>query len=109
MIGKCPPNDASTTFYVQTQPPRRCGNVALGYNRGMNTPMVGSWSVTVRGVRPFMIHGDLYYELHVVRDDVPDQLLSLKVPQHATSVEPQAGQRLTVTFLMGQVTGAKAT
>ena len=78
----------------------------------MNAPMVGSWSVEVKAVRPFTIHGDLYYELHVVRTDEPSaqppgQLLALRVPQHAVEGEPAAGDRLSVSFLMGQVTGAK--
>jgi hypothetical protein len=72
--------------------------------------MLGSWSVEVRGVRPFTIHGDLYYELHVVRtEEGSGQLLALRVPQHAVQGEPAPGQRLTVTFLMGQVTAAKPT
>jgi len=70
--------------------------------------MVGSWSVEVKAVRPFTIHGDVYYELHVVRtDDADAQLLALRVPQHALSGEPAAGDRLTVSFLMGQVTSAQ--
>jgi hypothetical protein len=74
----------------------------------MQTPMVGSWSVEVKAVKPFTIHGDLYYELHVVRMDDPiSQLLAIRVPQHAVGRPPEAGQKLSVTFLMGQVTGAK--
>ncbi len=69
--------------------------------------MVGTWAVAVEGVRPFTIHGDLYYELHVRRlDGASEELLALRVPQHATSGEPKAGDRLTITFLMGQVTAA---
>ena len=74
----------------------------------MQTPMVGSWSVEVKAVKPFTIHGDLYYELHVVRlDDPVNQLLAIRVPQHAITRPPEAGQQLSITFLMGQVTGAK--
>ena len=74
----------------------------------MQTPMVGSWSVEVKAVKPFAIHGDLYYELHVVRlDDPVNQLLAIRVPRHAIAQTPEAGQRLAVTFLMGQVTAAK--
>src|SRR2546423_8167380 len=74
----------------------------------MEAPMVGSWSVEVKAVRPFTIHGDLYYELHVLRLDDPasPQVLALRVPQHAISAEPKAADRLTATFLMGQVTTA---
>jgi hypothetical protein len=72
--------------------------------------MVGSWTVRVGAVRPYAIHGDLYYELHVARTDVPapsDANLVIKVPQHAVAGTPEAGQVLVVTFLMGQVTGVK--
>jgi hypothetical protein len=73
----------------------------------MNTPLIGNWSVQVRSVKPFTIHGDLYYELHIVRLDEPTgQLLALRAPQHAVNEEPQPGDRLTVSFLMGQVTSA---
>ena len=74
----------------------------------MNAPMVGNWLVEVKAVRPFTIHGDLYYELHVARTDEPEgQVFALRVPQHATQGVPQPGERLEVTFLMGQVTAAK--
>ena len=79
----------------------------------MNAPMVGSWSVEVRDVQPYTIHGDLYYELRVLRTDEPSPpggnvcLFALRVPQHATQSVPQTGDRLVVTFLMGQVTGVK--
>jgi hypothetical protein len=74
----------------------------------MQPPMIGSWSVEVKGVRPFTIHGDLYYELHVVRlDDPNNTLLALRVPQHACVAQPVPGERLNVTFLMSQVTKAE--
>jgi hypothetical protein len=71
-------------------------------------PMIGSWSVLVHAVRPFSIHGDLYYELHVTRlDEDQSQGLAIRVPQHAVGSQPNVGDRLSLTFLMGQVTGAK--
>jgi hypothetical protein len=74
----------------------------------MNAPMVGSWSVEVKAAKPFTIHGDLYYELHVTRiDDATSQVMAIRVPQHAVTGEPKAGDKLTLTFLMGQVTSAK--
>jgi hypothetical protein len=75
----------------------------------IQTPMIGSWTVRVVAVRPFTIHGDLYYELHVVRTDVASagEAFVIKVPQHAVAGEPQVGQVLAVTFLMGQVTRAQ--
>jgi len=74
----------------------------------MQPPMVGSWTVRVHAVRPFTIHGDLYYELHVTRTDEPQPTgFALRVPQHATAREPAPDQTLVVTFLMGQVTSAR--
>ena len=76
----------------------------------MNAPIAGSWSVEVKAIRPFTIHGDLYYELHVVRTDEPSgQLLALRVPQHAADDGLGPGDRLNVSFLMGQVTSARRT
>ena len=70
--------------------------------------MLGNWTVQVHAVRPFAIHGDLYYELHVFRLDEPGgPLVALRVPQHAASGEPRPGDKLDVSFLMGQVTSAK--
>ncbi len=73
----------------------------------MNAPMMGSWSVEVKEAKPFTIHGDLYYELLVIRlDDPTHALLAIRVPQHAMSGTPKTGDKLAVSFLMGQVTGA---
>ncbi len=74
----------------------------------MTPPMLGSWVVHVRSVKPFTIHSDLYYELHVIRpEEATGQLLALRMPQHAADFEPRPGDHLTVTFLMGQVTEVK--
>jgi hypothetical protein len=72
----------------------------------MNAPMVGSWTVRVHAVKPYSIHGDQYYELHVERDDQPGVLVAVRVPEHAVKEGRVVGDRLTVRFLMGQVTGA---
>jgi hypothetical protein len=70
----------------------------------MQLPMTGSWPVRVKAVRPFTIHGDLYYELRAERTDTSAGELLLRVPQYAAKGEPVAGQLLDVSFLMGQVT-----
>ena len=49
----------------------------------MPLPMLGNWSVEVKAVRPFTIHGDLYYEVHVVNPDDSAQLVALRIPEHA--------------------------
>jgi hypothetical protein len=76
----------------------------------MNAPMMGSWLVEILAVKPFSIHGDQYYELHVRRTDDASaaSAFALKVPQHAAEGgEPRVGQRVTVQFLMGQVTAVR--
>ena len=72
-------------------------------------PMTGSWSVQIVAVRPFAIHGDVYWELTATRIDVPTtgQVL-LRIPQHAAKTAPAEGQKLIVSFLMGQVTATAA-
>ena len=74
----------------------------------MQPPMIGTWPVRVEAVRPFTIHGDLYYELHVTRLDQPSlQVLAVRIPQHAAPSTPKPGDALELKFLMGQVTEAK--
>jgi len=73
----------------------------------MVTPMIGDWTVKVLEVRPFAIHGDLYYELKVTQESSPDQITIVRVPQHAVEGMPTPGQLLTLSFLMGQVVSAK--
>jgi hypothetical protein len=70
----------------------------------MQLPMTGSWQVLVKAVRPFTIHSDIYWELQVQRTDAAGDDFLLRVPQHAAKTEPLAGQKLSVVFLMGQVT-----
>jgi hypothetical protein len=70
--------------------------------------MIGTWQVKVHAARPFAIHGDMYFELHVTRLDHPSQeLLAIRVPQHALPGVPRPGDDLAVSFLMGQVTEAR--
>jgi hypothetical protein len=70
--------------------------------------MVGSWSVLVHDARTVQIHGDVYYDLTVARlDDPAAKPTTLRVPRHALGADPQPGDHLSLTFLMGQVTSAK--
>jgi len=78
----------------------------------MNPPMFGNWSVEVVEVRPFSIHGDSYYELHIVRvEDREGPVIALKVAPHSIKggAMPKERDRLTVSFLAGQVTSIKPT
>ncbi len=69
----------------------------------MPLPMIGTWTVVVNAVRPFAIHGDAYLELHVSHlQDGSSHVV--RVPQHAAVSPLAAGERVSLTFLMGQVT-----
>ncbi len=71
----------------------------------MQFPITGSWSIQIQDVRPFTIHGDIYYEIHAMRrDDGTSNEVLLRVPEHACKSKPLAGQRAVAIFLMGQVT-----
>ena len=71
----------------------------------MNAPLAGTWTARLQAIRPFEIHGDSYYELYIVRDEAPDQVLALRVARHAIAAPILQGDQITLTFLMGQVTG----
>ena len=74
----------------------------------MQAPMVGTWDVQLHQVRPFTIHGDLYYEVHVTRRDDPvPQMVALRIPQHVLPQTPLPNEAYRITFLMGQVTAAQ--
>jgi hypothetical protein len=86
-------------------------SLALELSR-MQPPMIGNWSVEVREVRSYTIHGDLYHQLHVIlldgaAGDADETLHVIRLPQHAIQGTPQGGDRLSLTFLMGQVTAAR--
>jgi hypothetical protein len=71
--------------------------------------MIGDLAVLVHQVKPYAIHGDQYYQLIVTRiGDETNEPGAIAVPQHAVAGTPQPGDRLTINFLMGQVTSAKA-
>ena len=81
---------------------------AIGYSRRlMPLPLFGPLDVLVHAVRPFAIHGDMYYELQVTPVNDPGDASALRLANHLLSPPPRAGERLTLTFLMGQVTGAR--
>jgi len=75
----------------------------------MQPPMLGTWTIKVKSTKPYTIHGDLYYEVQAVKTDDPTETsITLRIPQHAILAAPMPSQKLTVTFLMGQVTSAQS-
>jgi len=73
----------------------------------MPLPLFGPLTVLIHTVRPYSIHGDLYYELQISPPDAPATISALRIPNHLINPPPAPGETLTLTFLMGQVTGAK--
>jgi hypothetical protein len=73
----------------------------------MQPPLMGTWSVEIIAVKAYEIHSDRYFELLVTRlDDATESPEAvLRTPVHALgSLTPEPGQRVVITFLMGQVT-----
>ncbi|MBC7785399.1 MAG: hypothetical protein H7144_16320 [Burkholderiales bacterium] len=76
----------------------------------MRPPMIGSWQATIDAAKPYQIHGDHYYELLLTLIDEPNgnpSGISVRVPSHAFEADPATGQRVEITFLMGQATGVR--
>jgi hypothetical protein len=69
--------------------------------------MAGEWRVHVHAVHPFAIHGDPYFELHVIRADDPEnRLLAIRAAAHVFQTPPASERTYTLKFLLGQVTSA---
>ena len=68
------------------------------------TPMFGSCRGVVEGVRAVSIHGDIYHDVQVAREDA-DGVSVVRVPSHACGRPPRAGDRVELQFLMGQASG----
>ncbi len=69
-------------------------------------PMLGTAAGTVKSVRPVSIHGDLYHDLAFLPDGESEPV-AVRVPSHLCSVSPEAGTRLSLELLMGQVSGVR--
>ncbi len=65
--------------------------------------MTGEWLVRVQDLRAYTIHGDLYVELTVQPIEEGSTTTVLKVAEHALGTRPGVGDKLKVSFLMGQV------
>lgn len=63
-------------------------------------PLAGHLDVTVTATAPVVIHGDRYVDLAIEADG---QRTAVRVPMHALSRMPQAGDRVRLKVLLGQV------
>lgn len=67
--------------------------------------MFGAWRCRLVGARPFSIHGDSYFELHLEREG---SVFAVRTSAHTLAPEiTQTPCEVEVTFLMSQVTGVK--
>lgn len=75
--------------------------MSAGQGPPLQPPMLGTWDAIVLAARPFSIHGDSYLELAVRTAEGES---TVRVPSHAWTTPPADGDRVRLTFLMGQVT-----
>lgn len=75
------------------------------------TPLIGQMHAEVVAVQSTSIHGDIYYDM-IARlrqvdagEDDAAQDARVRVASHLCEREPVAGDRLTLSFLMGQING----
>lgn len=72
------------------------------------TPMFGVCHGVVEGVRNVSIHGDVYFDVRLRREDVVGVSMA-RVPSHVCGRPPAVGDRVELQFLMGQVSGLSRT
>lgn len=73
--------------------------------------MIGSARARVYQVTPVDIHGDRYFDAVVVLGEdtsqPPTQGVRVRIPLHLCKEPPRPGEVLTLSFLMGQVSGVQ--
>jgi hypothetical protein len=68
-------------------------------------PMFGKLSGTVVGVAQASIHGDVYYDIALETKAPPARPQAIRLPSHLCGHAPAVGDRLEISFLMGQANG----
>ncbi len=58
-------------------------------------------------LQPISIHGQLSYDVHYAFEDDPDQLHAARVGTEALAAGLQAGDRVTLDFLVGMVVAVR--
>jgi len=72
----------------------------------VSLPLLGEVEVVIEASRPVSIHGDAYHDLQV-RTDGGDSTV-VRVPAHVLAAAPDAGTRIRLSLLMGQVQSVAA-
>ena len=73
-------------------------------------PLIGALNVTTLETATVSIHGDIYYDLLIAPVDAAGQIQGqhgarVRIPAHLCPRPPRVDDRLTLRFLMGQVSG----
>jgi hypothetical protein len=62
--------------------------------------MSGSKDATIQEIQPVSIHGTEFYDVVFAHDDEPGQLRRARVGAEAIYAQPQAGDNVSVSYLM---------
>jgi hypothetical protein len=74
----------------------------------MDDMLTGSRSAVVHKLQPVSIHGQLSYDLHYAFQDEPDsQVRVARVGPEAMTPTIQAGDRVSIDFVIGVVTAVR--
>jgi DNA polymerase-4 len=98
-------SDEHGSLMLPFDEPGHGGEVTVGDNRRMLT---GSRAAVIHKLQPVSIHGQLSYDLHYIFQDEPDsQVRVARVGPEAMTPTIQAGDRVSLDFVIGVVTGVR--
>jgi hypothetical protein len=70
--------------------------------------LTGSRAAVVHKLQPVSIHGQLSYDMHYVfQDESEDQMHVARIGPEAMTPTLQAGDRVSLNFVIGVVTGVR--
>ncbi len=67
--------------------------------------MSGKYDATLQELRIIDIHGTRFYDVVYVHDDTPAKIRSARIGVEDAYPNPQAGDPISVSYLMNVVTG----
>lgn len=69
--------------------------------------LIGTHDATLRQVQRVDIHGTVFYDLRYSHADAPDQLRQARVSAESIHANPQQGEAVRISYLMGVVTAVE--
>jgi hypothetical protein len=61
-------------------------------------------NATIIGIVPFTIQDDRYLTIYYIHDDEPEEILQVRLPEHAIYEHPHPNDRISVHYVLGVVT-----